>query len=826
MNEEDFDQDFTFDDEKMNEKKNSKSKSKKKNKSNGFQSFGLSLPVFQAIMKRGYKVPTPIQRKAIPVILKNKDIVAMARTGSGKTAAFLIPMFEKLKGHDPNSGPRALILSPTRELALQTLKFTQQLGKLTDLIATAILGGEKLEEQFSNLHAHPDIIIATPGRFMHLCIEMDLKLNDVKYVVFDEADRLFEMGFQEQINDIIKRLPSQRQTLLFSATLSKILAEFAKAGLYEPELIRLDIEMKLNENLKLLFFHSRHDDKTSLLLYLLRSIIPIDQQIVVFVATRHHCEYLKELFDQQQQQNLFSSVTIYSTLDHLTRKINLSKYQTNKARILIVTDIAARGLDIPSLDNVINYHFPATPKLFLHRVGRVARAGRMGTAYSFISTDEISYLFDVQEFIGKTIKYATNNDDNNNNNNDYHLIFGNVPQTIIDEESETLNKLTEINVDLINLFTVQQNAYQHYLRTRPTSTYASIKQMKQYHKQIINMSIHPIFKQNYLADDLTPNVLIQQLRSFRAKNTIFEVNPSSNNTASAMMKRKRAHDEKLILKYDIKKDQLLTEINHDDQTKTLEVDNLTITIQDPNELDDDNNNIESPCKKKKKNRRDVDKEFFIPYQPADFKREKGLEIQSFEHQTNEAVMDLTNDDGTQIRGPTVQKTKWDRKKKKFVTVGQNDSKTKKVKTESGQWIQASYKTNAYKKWLNKSKILDKELPDSRRNKSEHHINDDDISSAQAKPRQFQQRVKQLMNRQKTQLKAKGQQMPSHSELKKPEQIVKKRAEKRQRESLQRARQMRKGGRTNYKNKRHSNKPKHARHSSSNTNNSSKRTKNK
>jgi ATP-dependent RNA helicase DDX54/DBP10 len=271
--------------------------------------------------------------------------------------------------------------------------------------------------------------------------------------------------------------------------------------------------MKLNENLKLLFFHLRHDDKTGLLLYLLRSIIPINEQIVLFVATRHHCEYLKELLEQQQQQDLFSAVTIYSSLDHSTRKINLSRYQTGKARVLIVTDIAARGLDIPSLDNVINYHFPATPKLFLHRVGRVARAGRMGTAYSFISTDEIAYLFDVQEFIGKTIKYATGNEDDH----DYHLLFGNVPQTIIDEELETIRKLTDVNVDLINLFQVQQNAYQHYLKTRPTSTYASVKQMKQSHHQILNMPLHPIFKDNYTAEDLTPNALIQQLKSFRAK---------------------------------------------------------------------------------------------------------------------------------------------------------------------------------------------------------------------------------------------------------------------------------------------------------------------
>ena len=322
------------------------------------------------------------------------------------------------------------------------------------------------------------------------------------------------MGFQEQINDIIKRLPSQRQTLLFSATLSKIVAEFAKAGLYEPELIRLDIEMKLNENLKLVFFHLRHDDKTALVLYLLRSIIPVDQQVVIFVATRHHCEYLKELLEQQQQQDLFSAVTIYSTLDHTTRKINLARYQSGKTRVLIVTDIAARGLDIPSLDNVINYHFPSTPKLFLHRVGRVARAGRSGTAYSLISTDETSYLFDVQEFIGKTIKFT---DKTNQDTEEHHMLFGNVPQTIIDEESETIRKLTEVNVDLINLFQVQQNAYLHYLRTRPASTYASVKQVKQANHQIMNMPLHPIFQQNYTAEDLTPNLLVQQLRSFRAK---------------------------------------------------------------------------------------------------------------------------------------------------------------------------------------------------------------------------------------------------------------------------------------------------------------------
>lgn len=179
----------------------------------------------------GYKVPTPIQRKCIPLILDGKDAVAMARTGSGKTAAFLIPMLETLKMHSAKVGIRALILSPTRELALQTLKFSKQLGKHTDLRYAVVLGGDSMEQQFSDIHSNPDVVVATPGRLLHIVVEMELVLSTVKYLVFDEADRLFEMGFSEQLNEIISRLPDDRQTLLFSATLPKLLVEFARAGL-------------------------------------------------------------------------------------------------------------------------------------------------------------------------------------------------------------------------------------------------------------------------------------------------------------------------------------------------------------------------------------------------------------------------------------------------------------------------------------------------------------------------------------------------------------------------------------------------------------------
>ena len=187
------------------------SQNRKKKKSGGFQSMGLSHEVLRGALVKGYRVPTPIQRKTIPIILEGKDVVAMARTGSGKTAAFLVPMFQKLLLKTAligtqSKGARAMILSPTRELALQTLSFTRELGKFCGLKSVCILGGDSMEKQFSKMHDNPDIVIATPGRFVHLCVEMGLKLNAIQYVVFDEADRLFEMGFGEQLREIIGEL--------------------------------------------------------------------------------------------------------------------------------------------------------------------------------------------------------------------------------------------------------------------------------------------------------------------------------------------------------------------------------------------------------------------------------------------------------------------------------------------------------------------------------------------------------------------------------------------------------------------------------------------
>ena len=396
-------EDDTFDADEEIQAMIRRERKKKKSNGGGFQSLGLSYPVYKAIIKKGYKVPTPIQRKTLPLILEGRDVVAMARTGSGKTGAFLIPMVERLKRHSVASGPRGLILSPTRELSLQTYKFAREFSRNTDLKITMILGGDSMEKQFTMMHGKPDILIATPGRLLHLLVEMDNKLSDIEYVVFDEADRLFELGFQEQLEEIIQRMPDSRQTLLFSATLPKLLIEFAKAGLNDPQLIRLDTEMKLSENLKNVFLTCREDDKEAILIHLLKHIIDPTEMTLIFTATRHHVDYLVDILDKAEVE----TTHVYSTLDSEARKINVDRFRSRKVKVMIVTDVAARGIDIPFLDNVINFNFPSKSKLFVHRVGRVARAGRSGTAYSMVTPDEMPFLIELHLFMDRELTFAS-----------------------------------------------------------------------------------------------------------------------------------------------------------------------------------------------------------------------------------------------------------------------------------------------------------------------------------------------------------------------------------------------------------------------------------
>uniref|UniRef100_A0A8C3HZ22 RNA helicase n=1 Tax=Chrysemys picta bellii TaxID=8478 RepID=A0A8C3HZ22_CHRPI len=544
-------------------------------------------------------------------------------------------------------------------------------------------------------------IIGTPGRLMHVAVEMNLKLHSVEYVVFDEADRLFEMGFAEQLQEIIARLPESRQTLLFSATLPKLLVEFARAGLTEPVLIRLDVETKLSEQLKLAFFHVRADDKPAVLLHLLRSVVRPQDQTVVFVATKHHAEYLKELLTAQG----VNCTHIYSSLDQAARKINIAKFVHGQCAVLIVTDVAARGIDIPMLDNVINYSFPAKPKLFLHRVGRVARAGRSGTAYSLVASDETPYVFDLHLFLGRPLTLASPHE----KPSDGDGVFGRVPQSVIDDEECLLFTDHESSLDLQSLRKVSENAHKQYLKSRPGPSPESVKRVKELDFSLLG--IHPLFSSCFGEDELERLKFVDNIKTYRSKATIFEINATNKTLASDVMRAKRSRDRSLIDKYQRGQQERRAGAALGGQDPAVpapeeEEANLQEVFSAVVGRKRKQHQVGEGLRKKQRHEAQRDEEFYIPYRPKDLESERGLSIggegSAFEQQASGAVLDLLGDE-THNMSKTKQLLKWDRKKKRFVgKTGQEDKK--KICTESGRYISGSYKNNLYEKWKKKYKV--------------------------------------------------------------------------------------------------------------------------
>ena len=527
---------------------------------------GLCEPVFRGVMKKGFKVPTPIQRKAIPVALSGRDVVAMARTGSGKTAAFLVPLFERLREHQPRFDVRGIVIAPTRELAIQIHSVCKQLGRFTTIKFCLLVGGASMDKQFSALSAHPDAIVATPGRLVHHLLEVKFSLKSVEMLIFDEADRLFEMGFAPQLREVLTRVSSTRQTLLFSATMPKMVAEFARAGLRNPELIRLDVDTKVSERLSIAFFTVRRAEKQAALLYLLRHVVGEKEQTVVFAATRHHVEMLVAAC----RMSGFPCVPVYGSMDPTARKINIGKFRARKVPLMVVTDVAARGIDIPLLDNVINYDFPSRAKLFVHRVGRVARAGRSGSAYCLVSTDERAYMVDLYLFLGKPLLNspasdgsrpadAKEADDEVSGARDDQpdappSYYGRLPSDGLREELEAFKGLMATRsseVNLSGLVEVANRAYKMYYKTRSGASYASVERAK-----TLGDGIHPMFAESgdggaadaaagdggEARNKVSLDGFLSSIRSYRSNKTIFEQVRTTNRAAiDAMRLKRRTH---------------------------------------------------------------------------------------------------------------------------------------------------------------------------------------------------------------------------------------------------------------------------------------------
>ncbi|CAA7396725.1 unnamed protein product [Spirodela intermedia] len=735
-------------------------KEMKKAKSGGFESLGLSPEIFRGIKRKGYRVPTPIQRKTMPLILSGVDVVAMARTGSGKTAAFLVPMLDKLRQHVPQAGVRALILSPTRDLALQTLKFTKELGKYTDLRTSLLVGGDSMESQFEELAQNPDIIIATPGRLMHHLAEIEgMSLKTVEYVVFDEADSLFGMGFAEQLHNILAHLGENRQTLLFSATLPSALAEFAKAGLRDPQLVRLDLETKISPDLKLTFFSLRQEEKFAALIFLVREHISSDQQTLIFVSTKHHVEFLNTLF---KEEGVEASIS-YGDMDQDARKIHVSRFRSRRTMLLIVTDVAARGIDIPLLDNVVNWDFPPKPKIFVHRVGRAARAGRTGTAYSFVTSEDMPYLLDLHLFLSKPIMPAPTEEELLRDREGVsskidqavangETVYGHFPQSVIDLVSDRVREIVDGSAELQLLRKTCTNAFRLYSRTKPLPSRESIRRAK----ELPCGGLHPIFRDVLESNELTALAFSERLKAFRPKQTILEAEAEAAKSkhfqgpsqSLDVMKKKRAVHEGVI--------------NLVQQKQSV-----------PQESKQEDSSSEDGERKGSFSLREnvksfKDEEYYISPIPRNLHLEAGLSVKDGggggSNRLDAAVLDLVADDRTGIQKQKA-KIHWDKKSKKYIKLnnGQHVTASGKIKTEGGQRVKAS-KTGIYEKWKERSHMKIS-FSGSGENSSESGIRGDRWTSGN----------KRTFNGRTRRWSVPNSNVPS--ELKGPEQIRKQRQQK-------------------------------------------------
>ena len=364
-----------------------------------FKSIGLSDALLKAVNLQGYTTPTPIQEKAIPLILKGRDILASAQTGTGKTAGFTLPMLQKLSRADKVNRRhiRALVLTPTRELAAQVHNNVKAYSEFLDIRSTVIFGGVKQKSQVATLNRGVDVLIATPGRLLDLQNQGVLSLAKIEILVLDEADRMLDMGFLRDIRKIISLMPKRRQNLLFSATFSKEIKKLANDFLYKPALVEVTPENSTVDVIEQKVYRVAKGLKTGLIIKL------IDegkwQQVLVFTRTKHGANKLcKKMINAG-----ITAAAIHGNKSQAARTKALAGFKNNSVRVLVATDIAARGLDIPLLPHVVNFELPNISEDYVHRIGRTGRAGASGIAMSLVSADETSYLKNIEKLVGLEI---------------------------------------------------------------------------------------------------------------------------------------------------------------------------------------------------------------------------------------------------------------------------------------------------------------------------------------------------------------------------------------------------------------------------------------
>ncbi len=363
-----------------------------------FRAFGLSEALLQDLAGAGLTEPTPIQAQAIPAGLQGRDVLGCAQTGTGKTAAFVIPMIERLAGA-PAGPPRGLILAPTRELAFQIQRTVVQLGRSQGVSATTIVGGEDLQAQVRGLRQRPTIIVATPGRLLDHMWNGTVRLAEFTIVVLDEADRMLDMGFAPQLNQILEALSDERQTLLFSATLPDDLGALARAGLKDPVRVMVDRPATPAFGVTQTVHHTTQEAKTPLLLTLIQEP---GESVLVFTRTKHRADRLGRALERVGHR----VAVLHGDRRLSQRRMALEGFRRGTFRVLVATDIAARGIDVANIGHVINYDLPNSPEDYVHRIGRTGRMKAVGRATSFVTMEDHHQIRAIEKLLGRPVLRA------------------------------------------------------------------------------------------------------------------------------------------------------------------------------------------------------------------------------------------------------------------------------------------------------------------------------------------------------------------------------------------------------------------------------------
>jgi ATP-dependent RNA helicase RhlE len=368
-----------------------------------FSSLGLSSDILRAIDDAGYTAPTPIQSDAIPLILKGDDLIGCSRTGSGKTAAFVLPILQHLTTPPVQSKTRtvrALIVSPTRELAVQIQESIREYGAHTGIRSTALYGGVDIKPQLKDLQRGVDIVVATPGRLLDHLERRSIKLETVSFLVLDEADRMLDMGFIKDVKRIIRATPRERQTLLFSATMSSEVRQLAETAMRSPKFVEVGNQGALVPTITHHVFPVRQERKLDLLYHMLTRD-PMES-VLVFARTKHGADRIA----MRLTRHGIETAALHSNRTQNQRQRALDGFKRGEYRVLVATDIAARGIDIDGISHVINFDVPTYAEDYVHRTGRTGRAGASGDAFTFVSFQEEPYLLKIERFMGRRLPKA------------------------------------------------------------------------------------------------------------------------------------------------------------------------------------------------------------------------------------------------------------------------------------------------------------------------------------------------------------------------------------------------------------------------------------